>query len=265
MSGMADQVRQAKEEAKTTAKTGEGGNPNGQNDELPQGTSPVETREDSAEVAEEVTEESEAQAASAEGEAGDDLIRIGDKEFKTQAEAIKYAQQLEEENLRSNLYNQGVRDALASGQQAQAPQAEPEDNFEERFYSDPKGTLRDVQAKATQDAIAVMKAEVAREKQWDVFLNKYPDVRRKDAERVLGENWETIGKMTDVDKAMGVLANKVRSDYEEIVNLAKPRTELANKRGQVVSPSGGAARGVTQSKKDDKPLDFVSQMRTLKK
>lgn len=263
MSEMADQVRQTKEDAKNTAKTGEGGNASGQNDELPQGASPVAAGEETAEVETEVTEEPTTQEAGAEDET---VIRIGDKEFKTQAEAIKYAESLEEENLRTNLYNQGVRDALAAGQQAQTVQAEPEeDKFEEKFYSDPKGTLKEIRSQATQDAVAIMKAEVAREKQWDIFLNKYPDVRRKDAERVLGENWETIGKMTDVDKAMGALANKVRSDYEEIVNLAKPRTELGNKRGQVVSPSGGSARGVTQSKKDDKPLDFVSQMRTLKK
>jgi hypothetical protein len=266
MSEMAEQVRQAKEDAKNIAQTGVGGNANGQNDELPKGSSPVAASADSTEVTEEVAEESEVEATAGEDTTGDDLIRIGDKEFKTQKEAIAYAQSLEEKNLHSELYNQGVRDALsAQGQQNAPAQAEPEDNFEERFYSDPKGTLKAVEAKATQDALTIIRTEVARERQWDVFLTKYPDVRRKDAERVLNENWDTLGKMTDVEKAMGVLANKVRSDYEEIVNLTKPRTELPNKRGQVVSPSGGSARGVTQAKKDDKPLDFVSQMRTLKK
>ena len=250
MSEMLAQIEQAKKEAKDV-----------ETEELPQGASPLEARAETAEVEGEVAAESEAQAESTEAETS---IRIGDQTFKSQAEAFKYAEQLERDKTNAEMYNQGLRDALQSTA-TPVPVVEPEDNFEERFYSDPKKVIKETRDQAVVEALSIIKAEQNREKQWEVFSGKYPDVRRKDAERVLSENWETIGKMTDLDKAMGAMASKVRAEYDEIENLRKPRTELAGKKGQVVSRSGGSPTSVTQQKKNDEPIDFVSQMRKLKK
>lgn len=264
MSELLKQLAQAKEEAKHTAATGEGGNPDGQNDELPQGASPIEASASSSKVAETASEESEVEEEGAEEPETETLIRIGDQEFKTQAEAVAYAESLVKEKERTEAYAQGIQDALQAKSEPATPVVEPEDNFEERFYADPKGTLKELKQQATQDALALIKQEQTREKMWDEFLTQYPDVRRKDAERVLGEQWETIGKMTDVKKAMVALGNAVRSEYQEIIEAAKPRTELPNKRTQVLSPGSNTKTSVTHQRKEEPPLDFVAQMKKLK-
>lgn len=268
MSEMLRQVAEAKESAKHTAATGEGGNPNGQADELPEGSSPVEASEasskDEAEVTEEASKEIEGDAVAAAPAEPETLITINGREFKTQSEAIKYAEELERKAEAAELYNQGVRDALSAGKPIEA-QAQPEDdNFEERFYANPKEMLKEVQQKATQDALRQIQAEQKKEALWTEFLSSNPDIRRKDAERVLQENWDTIGAMTDVSRAMKVLAQKTRAEYQDIIDHHKPRTELAAKKGQVVSPAGGSAPRVTPQKKEEAPLDFASQLRKLK-
>lgn len=265
MSEMLAQVAKAKDEAKHTATTGEGGNPDGQADELPEGASPLEAGEETSvgekEVAKEAPAKAEGDATPAEPEP-ETLIHINGREFKTQSEAIKYAEELERKAEAAELYNQGVRDALAAGQKAEPPKPE-DDNFEERFYANPKEMLKEVQAKATQDALRQIQAEQNKERLWTEFLQANPDIRRKDAERILQENWETLGAMTDVARAMKVLAQKTRAEYEEIRDLAKPRTELSRKSGQVVSPAGGQAPRVTPKEKEETPLDFASQLRKL--
>lgn len=263
MSGMLDQVRQAKEEAIHTARTGEGGSRN-EGEELPEGSSPIEAREEAPILEAKTPEETPPEPK--EETPVEPLIRIGDREFKTQAEAIKYAEELEEEKLRAELYNQGVRDALASGRplvEPETPKPE-EDNFDERFYANPKETLRELEERAILKAESRIEAKMKREVLWNEFLNENPDIRRKDAERVLNENWDLFEKMTDFPKAQKILAQKVRSEYDEIRSLAKPRTELTNRTTQGLSSGSGAPRGVTPQKKEDTPLDFISQMKKLK-
>lgn len=252
------QLARAREEAKHTAKTGEGGSADGQAEDLPQGTTKV-ARSSSDEG------DSGGEAANAVAEAAEQeeetLIRIGDQTFKSQADAIRYAERLESEKLASDAYNQGVREAMRAN--APAAEPEPEDNFDERFYSDPKGTLKEVKDKAVNDALAIFRQEQQREVLWGQFLTAHPDIERKDAERILNDNWETIGKMTDLTKAQSVLAQRTRAEYQRMADRLKPRSELPAKGGQAVSPSGGSAKGVTPEKKDEKPLDFISQMKKL--
>lgn len=252
------QLARAKEEARATAKTGEGGNPNGQTEELPQGTSTVEA---SAETP--VTEESAAEEPVVETSAPKTLIRIGGQTFETEAEAEAYVMQLERDKLSAESHAAGVREALEFSRQPQAPIEPQEDKFEEEFYANPKETLKRIQAQAVADAEARIDQKLHRERLWNTFLNDYPDVRRKDAERILQENFDLFEKITDIPKAMKLLAHKTREEYEEIRNLGKPRTELPPAR-QAVSPSGGAQRSVTLPKKEDAPLTMAEQLRRLK-
>lgn len=263
MSEMMKEVMANNEKLKVTAQTGEGGNPDGETSELPEGASPLEASE-TAPVAEEAPAEGTEEPASAAPAEEETLIRIGTETFKTQREAIAYAEQLEREKLVAESYNQGIRDTLNSNT-GTAPQPEPEDNFEERFYANPKETLKEVQAKARDEAIAVIRAENQRENLWTQFLTENPDIRRKDAERVLNENWDTIGKMTDLSKAMKVLAQRTRAEYEEIRDLMKPRTELSSKRGPASPSSGGTPARVTPEKKTEAPLSFAAQLKSIKR
>jgi hypothetical protein len=254
MSDMLKELAQAKDEAKHTAATGEGGNPNGEEIELPKQASPDETREAAPEAQAEAPEET---PATAEGSA--EPIRINGQLFTSQREAFAYAEQLAREKELTDAHAMGIREALEATRAPQQPEPEPEDDFEQRFYSNPKEALKEVEQRAINTALGQIKAEQQREKLWTEFLNDNPDIRRKDAERILQENWDVIGRMTDLKKAQATLAQKVRSEYEEIIQTAKPRTVLGSTK-QVQSPSGGAPKGVTP-KKDEKPLGMAAQMR----
>lgn len=265
-SAMLKELAQAKDEAVRTAETGEGGNPNGQIDELPPEAPEVEASASSAEGEEAPAKEA---SAASEGESGDDggeeePIRIGGHTFKNQREAFAWAEQQERERELAEAHAAGIRETLEATRQPTQPDPEPEDDFEQRFYSNPKETLREVQARARDEAVSTIKKEMERERLWNNFLQENPDIRRKDAERVLQENWETIGRMTDLAKAQKALATKVRAEYEEIVSLTKPRTQLSDRK-QTVSAGGNSPRAGVTPRKEEAPLDFASQLRANKR
>lgn len=229
--------------------------------ELPKGAAQVEAVAEVEETTAEALEGAEVVAAPAVEE--EEPIRIAGKTFKTQKEAIAYAEQLEQEKLISEAHAMGVREAIAAQQAATPPPAVVEEDFETKFYSNPKETLREIQARARDEAVAVIRAETTREKAWNDFLSEYPDIRRQDAEVILANSAKTIGVLP-WEEGRKALAQAVYKEYDEIANLRRPKTELHQKK-QVLSPSGGAARGVTPKTDDEKPLSFSQQLRRLKR
>ena len=191
-------------------------------------------------------------------------IRIGDQVFKTQAEAFRYAEKLEQEKLLTEAHSAGVAEVLRA-QALAAPAVPVEDKFEEEFYANPKATLAKIQAQATADAEARIDQKINRERQWESFLEKYPDIRRKDAERILSEQWDTLGKISDLDKGMKILAEKVRADYAELEEIRKPRVALSEKKGAQTVRSGGSPASVTPKESSERPLTMIEQMKTLRK
>lgn len=194
------------------------------------------------------------------------LIRIGDKEFKTQSAAIKYAEQLEQEKLLAEAYNNGIRETLEATRPAQVQAAPAEDNFDEQFYANPRETLAKVRAEATQDALKIVDARDAEKAAWSRFSAAHPDLAGSEVEvrRILQENWDVLGKLKDEQKAMTILATKTRSYFQDIADRLKPRTELSARGGQAVSPSSHAAPSVTPQKKEEPILTMAEQMRKLK-
>lgn len=250
------QLARAREEAKGTARTGQGGSTRDENEELPEGAAPIEARAESDAV------ETEAAPQRKEEET---LITIGGQTFKTQREAIAYAEQLEREKLLAEAHAAGIQEALRATRPI--PQEEPvEDNFEEKFYANPKEALREVEERATKKALEQIERTTNRENLWKQFFDENPDLAgsRQICEMVLNQNWDTLGQMTDVPKAMKVLATKTRSLFQSYNDRMKPRTELPNKSGQVLSTGGNVRPNVTPQKKDDAPLDFVSEMKRMK-
>lgn len=228
------------------------------NTEVPNEEEKEDTKVDSPE------EEKPAAAASAEVEE-ETLIRIGDKTFKTQSEAIKYAESLEHEKEVAEAHSLGIQEALnATREPAEIP---PEENFEEKFYADPKSALKDLKTQAVSEATAIIKAEQKAESMWKQFFDENPDLegQRKVAEVILRENWDTLGKMTDVPKAMKILATKTRSVFQDYVDRLKPRTELPNKGGQAVSSGSGSVTPTKKVEKQEEPLDFVSQLKNSRR
>jgi hypothetical protein len=234
--------------------------------ELPKGAAQVEASESEGATEEStaaVLEGAEVEAAPAKVEEEEEPIRIAGKTFKTQKEAIEYAEKLEQEKLIAEAHAMGVREAIAAQQAATPPPVVEEEDFDTKFYSNPKETLREIQARARDEAVAVIRAETARERAWNEFLAEYPDIRRQDAEVILSNSAKTIGVLP-WEEGRKALAQAVYKEYDEIANLRRPKTELHQKK-QVLSPSGGAARGVTPKGEDEKPLSFSQQLRRLKR
>lgn len=251
----------------------EGGTQDGSATELPQGASPVEASAEAPVEQEAAPEETPqapeggadegALAAAAEAEP-DEPVRIGGQTFKNAKEALEYAERIERERELTEAHTAGVREALEAVRQPAAPQAEPEEDFDTEFYTNPKEALRKVKESAVAEAEARLEAKQTREALWSEFLSANPDIRRQDAQRILDENMNTIGKLKDKEEVFKRLALKVRAEYDEIADLRRPRTALPDKK-QTVQAGGGAPPRVTQEKKEDRPLSFADQLRNMNK
>lgn len=261
-SGMLADLAKAKEEAKQVAR-GERVD-EVESIEEPAAEEPeveASAEESEAEVEEPTEENSEDETAVSEtdeSEEDDGPIVIRGKSFKNQAEAIAYAESLEDERI----YNQGFRDAQAkpAAEEAQPPEDEIDDAA---LYTDPKGTLKKIKESAVTEAEKRIEAKMTRERLWTDFLTRYPDIERKDAERILSENIKTIGAMENHEEGMKLLARKVRSEYQRMADRLKPRTELPTKKGTVVSRGNGVPQSVTP-KKTEKVLTMTEQMKSLR-
>jgi hypothetical protein len=226
---------------------------------------PVEEPTEDAPALDAPAEEEDAPAVAAEAEEPETLISIGGREFKTQSEAIRYAEELEQEKLLAESYNQGIRETLALTQKP--VQAQEEDNFDEQFYSNPKEALKKVKEQAKDEIMASINAKDAEKAAWNRFSQAHPDLAdsEKEVRRVLQENWDVLGNMKDEKRAMEILATKTRSYFQSIAERVKPRTVLSNRGGQVVSPSGKASSGVTPNKREERPLTMIEQMQSLRR
>lgn len=195
----------------------------------------------------------------------EELIVIGGQVFKTQSEAIKYAEQLAREKEIAEAHAAGAHEAIrALRPQEEKPQ---EDNFEEKFYTDPKGTLEGIKKSARDEAIAFVKQEAKREEQWKKFFDENPDLEgeRELCEQELyhPEKWNMYKNM-EVNQAMKVLATKVRARFQAWEERKKPRKELPSKGGQVVSHGSNHVTSHVTSKKSEAPLDFAAQLRKIR-
>jgi len=258
-SGMMVEVGAINEAAKHQAKTGE-------EMDLPVGGKVADSEEEVPAVEASSDSPAEEVAAVVEEDKGPVTeIKIGDQVFTNQADAIKYAEVLAQEKMINESYQMGVREAM----RAQAPVAQApvvEENFEEKFYSDPKGTLKNIEASAVQTAIETIRAEQNKENLWKTFFDKYPDLagHRSICDHVLKENMQILGNMQDTDKAMAILATKTRSVFQSYNDAQKPRSEMPRKSSQAVSTGNASNPGVTQNKKVERVLTMAEQMRSLK-
>lgn len=207
-----------------------------------------------------------AEEVQAEAKPQEAKVKIGGKEFASQAEAWAYAERLEQENLANDAYKQGIQDALNQSQQAQSvTQSVPEedDSIFDELYTNPKEFLakRDAQiAQSLEEKIFSKIAQENREKElWNQFYSENPDLKSKDklVKLTLQENWDTLGYMKDAGEAMKILAQKTRGELRKYLEDMKPQHELSNFGG---GPSPGSQQSVTQKKTEEKPLGFLDQI-----
>ncbi len=203
-------------------------------------------------------------------------IRIGDRSFKTQAEAFAYAQ---EELSRKDMEIQiaeAYRTGIADASQANAPIAaapEPEDPaaWEQKFYADPKGTLSELRASIEADLEKKILGRVAgqteEQKIWAEFYAKHPDLEGFDDDVLAvsqkhAEEIRALAKTKGRPAAIDYLAQKTKAKFQAYNEKQKPRSALPN------APAASTPRGqtnVTPQQGERKILSFVEQARSIKR
>lgn len=222
------------------------------------------TNEEAAEVlADAAVETAEAPAPA------EEPIQIGEKTFATQAEALAYARsaitQKEQELALVEAYNAGLVEGGGASAPA-VPAAAPEpDNWEERFYANPKSTLQELREEIKREVLGSVRGQSEEEKLWSEFERRHPDLEgfREDAQTILTKYDKEVRALASTkgkDQAMDFLAQKTRAKFEEYAERRKPKRELPN--------TGGAMLPTTQTnvtkiskEKEEKPLSFVDQVR----
>lgn len=261
-----------------------------------EGAAPEEVTETPEETEEEENAEQEpAEGAEGEGEEADDeeapetppkpegKYRIGDKFFKTEAEALAYANKQEEAGNPSVLdaYRQGLldRENANNPNASVTPNPEDEDSVpfdEEKYYENPGKYMQErdrlLLAKATEKATRqINQATTTREQGqaiWNEFSTRHPDLAefRDETEAYVAANKETLQTMVK-DKgrpaALDYIALRMKANFRKYQNLGKP-TRVLNNSGGGPSPSG-QGRGVTPKPKGEKVMTFAEQIRQNRK
>jgi hypothetical protein len=226
--------------------------------------SPAEETERTEETVVATAAESEEEKTAEKKSSG--AIKIGDHFFDSAEDAMKYAEKLENEKLIAEAANQAIRETLQYVRQPEAAALVPEEDLEQEFYANPKEALTKVQKRARDEALSVIRQENEKERLWMKFCDQYPDLAgsRSLIEQIVSTD-PVIAKMTDVDSGFKLLARKARSFYQEYIDRTKPRTELPNKSGQVVSSGMSSPSKVTPKKSEEAPIDFISQLKRMRR
>jgi hypothetical protein len=214
-------------------------------------------------------------AAAPEGEDESEAkIRIGDKEFKTQEEAFAYAQSLEQKTTlveaQSNAYRQAIQDtALAQANAQKVTQAppEPEEDFDAKFYENPKEYLKTYGEKISREAeeriLNQINTKSEEERLWGEFFSSNQDLRdfKEDCEGVLAKHTDDIRAIHQTKgqkAAMDYLAQKTRAKFQNYIESTKPQRELSR---TSAGASMGSAGSVTRNIKESGPVDFITEIR----
>lgn len=206
-----------------------------------------------------------------------DAIRIGDKTFATQAEAFAYAQaELARQNNElaiAEAYRAGIADASMPMHNAPQAPAQPQDDpeWETKFYADPKRTLHEFATKIREEVKKEVTGEVEmrteEQKLWAQFYQRHPDLEgfQEDAQAMLTKHdaeLKALVRTKGQTAAFDYLAQKTRAKFQEYIERAKPRRTLPN---TSAAPSPGTQTSVTPAAKPKPKVDFISQIRSLRK
>ncbi len=199
-------------------------------------------------------------------------IQIGERTFKTQAEAVAYAQsalrQKEQELAVVEAYNAGLVERGGAAPQAQPAAAPPPDNWEERFYANPRGTLQELREEIKKEVLGSVAGQTEDDKMWAEFNRRHPDLDgfKEDVSSVLTRYDREIRALASTkgkEQAMDFLAQKTRAKFEDYNERKKPSRTLPN--GSGGSPPSTQTNVTNKSnKKEETPLSFIDQIRQNK-
>lgn len=217
-------------------------------------------------VPETKVEEKKPEEVVAEVKKEETIIKIGSKEFKTHAEALAYAQELEQATQLEDAYRKGIKDAAP---EVVEPKIDEEELFlkqiEDKLFENPKEALKlygeKLVQKVTKNIEDTYNKKNQEEKFWSDFTLANPDLNQETVKYILQRDWKELGYI-DVNKAKDELAKRTRSYINNIVEQAKPKTELPKTNTTLASASNGALP-VTENPKVES-LDFISQLNKMR-
>lgn len=204
---------------------------------------------------------------------------IDGQAFKTAEEAYAYSQKKLSERetelmliqARQEAFEQGITMGRSPHQTAQIETSEEDDS--EQFYTDPKGYLQrkeaQIEERVSTKLAAKRHAEEEDARLWSDFFNKHPDLDgfKSDCEVTLNTHLDTIKLLAvkDKTKAMDYLATKTREKFQAYMEKQRPSRALPNSKGGVTPTGQSTTTNVTPTQNNDAPLDFITQMRSIRK
>lgn len=206
--------------------------------------------------------------------AAEDPIQIGDRTFATQAEALAFARESlrESEHQRAivEAYNTGLTERGVQSVQPAAPAAPADDpKWEERFYSNPKATLKEfadtIRKEVRTEVLSTVNTQSEEQKLWSEFFTRHPDLEgfQEDATTILNRYDKEVRALVSTkgkEQGMDFLAQKTRAKFEEYNERRKPTRALPNG-GAGTVPSTQTNVTNKNAPKEEKPLSFVEQIR----
>jgi hypothetical protein len=196
-------------------------------------------------------------------------IRIGGKEFDNEADALKYANDLE----LIRLQDEAAKAALESVKPKEVKvEAKKIKLIADKLFENPEEALEELEKLIEEKAEAKVKANddaktrAQQEKEeaqnlWDKFYSDNQDLSQHSEEvnRILEKEWAKLQHMKR-DEGMAELANLTRAYIESLREKLLPKQVLPNKKIINVgstSPNATATKTQATKQKDD----FISQIR----
>lgn len=208
------------------------------------------------------------------------LIKIGNRTFKSQSEAIAYAEELERANMADLAFKDGYK-AAKGIDPAQTPDPDDAlldsvgDEFEKEVFENPKLALKKalktygetLTKKITTNVDKTTSNRRAYEQIKQDTFRDHPElstpVGQEVFDQMLQRKWNDVANMPDAKKALKIVAEASLDYMKNIASAYKPQTVLPGGPAHTLSPSGSETR-VTQVKTEVPVDDFISQMKSLR-
>ena len=194
-------------------------------------------------------------------------IRIGDKEFSTEAEATGYIKKLEQDKVAAEAYTRGLKEA--SQQPVTQSQKPTEDDFlkqlEDSFFEDPAKTLRDTSKKTKDELRQELRTEILGELEnqnaWKSIYQQNPELTGSRQEafeafvsaKARDPEWANLSISEGLQKAAthfkGILGGE-RVLHKNVVDMPNATASTGN---------------VGQVPEKNEPVDFMTQLQQNRK
>lgn len=231
------------------------------------------TTETETEATEVDATEAETTDADVGGEAAK-KIRIGDREFDTQQEALEYAEGLVAQPSEVDAYRQLLRETIASSTTApKSNVAEPELDDTAELYTNPAEYLRRRDERIKQEVLGTITQSQAQresdERIWMQFKDRHPDLSEWRGEVTsLAEKHavevQNLIKTKGQAAAFDYVATKFKAYASRVSEAIKPAREL-RKTGSGGAAGSSAGQNVTPKESPKKPATMADQIRNMRK